>query len=236
MRLGLFYYLYGMKLSEVTTDKTRYDVHRRDLITIVKEDIPQFQEYSGKLPAKKLIQYIILMYDPESPMRREVGNYMQRKGACSDLVGFTKDKQKRPKNVDDMLIGTDKEVNKLIAAYLGHLAMPEYTQLIVLLEIQRTKALEAFSSDVSDNTHKIMEAVTTSISKITKDLFGSGEYDEIKMARQALYEQANLDKPPRPEDVVDTITEDGKLPEDFSPYPDYEVEEPHFLDDEQPKG
>jgi hypothetical protein len=26
------------------------------------------------------------------------------------------------------------------------------------------------------------------------------------------------------------------LPEDFSPYPDYEVEPPHFLDDEEPKG
>ena len=202
-----------MKLSELTTDKTRYDVHIRDLITIVGEDIPQFQEYSGKLPPKKLIQYIILMYDPESPMRREVGNYMQRKGACAEIVGFTKAGHKRSKDVDGMLIGTDKGVNILIAAYLGHLAMPEYTQLIVLLEIQRTKALEAFSSDVSDTTHKTMEAVTTSITKITKDLFGSGDYDEIKMARQALYEQANLDKPPRPEDVVD-MKSDGGLTEE----------------------
>lgn len=224
-----------MKLSEITTDKTRYDVHNPDLISIVGEDIPQFQEYDGKLPAKKLIQYIILMYDPESPMRREVGNYMQRKGVCADIVGFTKTGQKRTKAVDEMLIGIDKKVNILIAAYLGHLAMPEYTQLIVLLEIQRTKTLEAFSGDVSDNTHKTMEAVTISISKITKDLFGSGEYDEIKMARRALYEQANLDKPPRPEDIVDMKTESG-LTEDFNPYPNYEVEEPHFLDDKEPKG
>lgn len=225
-----------MKLSDITTDKTRYDVHSRDLVKSIKEDIPVFENYSGKLPIKKLTQYIVLMYDPESPMRREVGNYMQRKGVCAGAVGFAKNGPKFTKEVDDVLIGKDKEVNKLIVAFLGYLAMPEYTQLIVLLEIQRTKALEAFSSEVNDNTYKIIEAVTTSISKITKVLFGSGEYDEIKVARQALYEQANLDKPPRPEDVVDLVSDSG-LTEDFNPYGEkYVVEDPKFLDDEQPEG
>ncbi len=225
-----------MNLPEIITDKTRYDVHKRDLISVMGEDMPQFAEYSGKLPPKKLFQYIILMYDPDSPLRREVAHYMQRKNACAELVEFQKKGSRWAPEVESVLIGKDMQANKLIVAYLGHLAMPEYTQLIVLLEIQRTKAMEAFSSDVNDNTYKIMEAVTTSISKITKDLFGSGDYDEVKLARQALYEQANLDKPPRPEDVVD-MKADGGLTPDFNPYgEDYVVQEPTFLDDEEPKG
>lgn len=225
-----------MNLPEIVTDKTRYDVHKRDLILYMSEDIPAFSEYKGKLPPKKLFQYIILMYDPDSPMRREVGHYQQRKGACADVVDFKKEKDGRwIKEIDELLVGTDKEANKLIAAYISKLAMPEYTELIVLLEIQRIKAYEAFSGSVNDQTHKTMAAVTESIGRITKHLFGSGEDDEIKAARRALYEQANIDKPPRPEDVVDLIDGEG-LPGDFSPYPDYEVETPHFLDDEEPEG
>jgi len=202
----------------------------------MSEEIPAFEEYDGKLPKKKLFQYIILMYDPESPMRREVGHYMQRKKVCGEAVDFLKKKDgKWVEEVEALLTGKDVEANKLIAAYIKYMAIPEYTELIVLLEIQRIKAFEAFSGDINDNTHKVMAAVTESIGNITKKLFGSGEFDEIKAARRALYEQSNIDKPPRPEDVVDLIDEGG-LPEDFSPYPDYEVEDAKFLGDEQPKG
>lgn len=225
-----------MNLPEIVTDKTRYDIHKRDLILQMGEDIPAFSEYKGKLPPKKLFQHIILMYDPDSPMRREVGHYQQRKGACADLVGFKKQKDgKWVEEVENMLIGKDSEANKLIAAYIAYLAIPEYAELIVLLEIQRIKALEAFSGQVNDNTHKVMAAVTENIGNITRHLFGSGEEDEVKAARRALYEHANVDKPPRPEDVVDMIDGDG-LPDDFNPYDEYEVEEPTFLDDGEPKG
>jgi len=223
-----------MNLSEITTDKTRYDVHSRDLISEFTEGVPSFAEYPGNLSRKKIIQYIILMFDPESPMRREIGHYMQRKSACARAVGLAGQSEKFSEEVEAVLIGKDPEVNKVVAAYLSHLAMPEYTELTVLLEIQRIKALEAFSGEVSDNTHKTMAAVTESISRITKQLFGSGEFDEIKSARRALYEQSNIDKPPRPEDVVDKINESG-LSGDFNPYgEDYVVEDSHFLGDEEP--
>ena len=78
--------------------------------------------------------------------------------------------------------------------------------------------------------------MTDNINEITKKLFGSGDYDEINTARRALYEQANIDKPPRPEDMIDTINQDG-LPPDANPYgEDYVVEEGHFLGDEEPEG
>ncbi len=224
-----------MKLSEIVTDKTRYDVHKRDLIDQVSEDLKLLLEYKGPIPKRKLIQYIILMYDPESPMRREVAHYMQRKNVCAEAVEFGKENGRWNKDIEEMLLGKDPKVNKLIAAFISNLAIPEYTELIVLLEIQRIKAFEAFSGEVNDNTHKTMAAVTESISRITKSLFGSGEDDEIKAARRALYEQSNIDKPPRPEDVSDLLAESG-LPDDFSPYgPDFKVEPPSFIDDEEPK-
>lgn len=224
-----------MKLSEITTDKTKYNVNTRDLLTNLKKDIIAFEEYNGTLPPKKLAQYIILMYDPESPLRREVGDYMQRKAKCAELVDFKKEKGRWVAEVDDMLVGKDQDANKLIAAYIAHLAMPEYGELIVLLEIQRHKTIEAFSGNITDNTHKTLAAVTENISKITKHLFGSGETDEIQVARRSLYAQANIDKPPMPEDMVDKLS-DGGLPEDCNPYgEDYVVKEPHFLDDQEPE-
>lgn len=224
-----------MKLSEITTDKTKYNVNTRDLLTNLKKDIIAFEEYNGTLPPKKLAQYIILMYDPESPIRREVGHYMQRKARCAELVDFKKNDDRWIPEVDDMLLGRDLDANKLISAYIAHLALPEYTQLIVLLEIQRIKSMEAFSGEVTDNTHKTIAAVTEDISKITKKLFGSGEVDEIQAARRALYSQSNIDKPPRPEDVVDKLA-NGGLPKDYGPYgEDYVVQDPHFLDDEEPE-
>lgn len=223
-----------MKLSEITTDKTKFDVNRRDLISDVEQEIGEFTLYDGKLPKRKLIQYIILMYDPESPMRREVGHYMQRKAACAELVDFSRPKGKWAPDVDDLLVGKSKSGNKLIAAYIAYLAIPEYAELITLLEIQRVKTIETFMGNVNDNTHKVMSAVTEKIREITSKLFGSGEVEEIQSARRALYEQSNIDKPPRPEDVVDELA-DGKLPADFNPYgEDYVVEDPHFLDDEEP--
>ena len=225
-----------MKLSEITTDKTRYDVHRRDLITAMGADIQIFADYLGKLPTKKLFQYIILMYDPESTMRREVGHYMQRKSECAKIVGFQSDGEKWVPGVEEMLIGRDEGFNKLVAAYLSHIALPEYTELIVLLEIQRIKTMEAFSGEVTDNTHKTIQAVTENISRITKKLFGSGEFDEIQAARRALYAQSNIDKPPRPEDMVDMINDSGLTP-DCNPYGvDYVVEEAHFSGVDEPEG
>ncbi|KKM79017.1 hypothetical protein LCGC14_1354180 [marine sediment metagenome] len=220
-----------MKLPE--TDKTRYDVHSPTLVDDIKKAIPPFDKYEGDLPIKKLSQYIILMYDPESPMRREVGHYMQRKSACAEVVGFKKEGSKWMLPIDELLIGKDEDANKLFVAYIAHLAIPEYLELITLLEIQRVKSMEAFSGNVTDNTHKTIAAVTKSISEITKKLFGSGEEDEIKAARRALYEQADIDKPPMPEDMVDKLNE-GPLPEDMNPYGDYRVEEGKFLGDEEP--
>ena len=225
----------SMKLSDTTTDKTKYNVNARDLLTSLKKDIAAFDDYKGPLPPKKLSQYIILMYDPESPIRREVGHYMQRKSRCAELVDFKREDDRWSPEIEDLLIGKDDDANKLIVAYIAHLALPEYTQLIVLLEIQRIKSMEAFSGGVTDNTHKIIAAVTEDISLITKKLFGSGEVDEIQAARRAIYAQSNQDKI-RPEDVVDKLA-GGVLPSDYGPYgKDYVVQEPHFLDDEEPQS
>lgn len=226
-----------MDLKDIKTDKTRYDVHDKNLLDKLKTNIPAFFDYKGSVDLKKIAQYIILMYDPQSPMRREVAHYMQRKNECAIAVKFPRAKTGWEKDVEDILLGRDRGFNALMAAYIADMAIPEYTHLIGLLEIQAIKIKEISEMSIDQHTHKILRETTESITKITNKLFGSGEYDEIMAAKKALYEQSNLDKLRlRPEMIIKDFKDTGKLPDDFNPYGEYEVEKSKFVGDSEPEG
>ena len=92
---------------------------------------------------------------------------------------------------------------------------------------------------ISDKSDQILERVTTAISIITRQLFGSGEEDEITVARKALYQRAQIDKSrliPKPEEIVHILETEGELPEDFNPYGEgYKIEKSQFLGDTDPQ-
>jgi len=226
-----------MDIKGIKTDKTKYDIHDKNLVEKIKKDIKVFDDYKGEISLKKICQYIILAYDINSPMIREINNYMQRKNECAITVGFPRGKVGWREDAEKMLIGIDKKFNSLIAAYISNLGLPLYTYLIGLLEIQAIKTKEILNVSIDQHTHKILKDVTESITAITNKLFGSGEYDEILAAKKALYEQSNLDKLMiRPEIIVKEIEEHGELPPDFNPYGDFEVEKSKFIGDSEPEG
>jgi len=219
------------------TPKTRYNIHDENIATKISDEIPAFLGWEGSIDIKQICQYLVLMYDPDSPMRREVANYMQRKSACAELVGFPKTGKKWSEEAEKILLGQNQDFNVLKAGFLSSLAIPEYTELIILLEIQRRRSIDVLNGEITDKTHAIMQSITQRINSLTSQLFGSGEEDEVEAVRRALYMQINVDKLRiRPEDVVDQFNEEGNL-DDFSPYgEDYVVEEMHFIDDEEPQS
>jgi hypothetical protein len=228
-----------MTLSDITTDKTLFDVHSPTLVNDMSVVIPELSTFVSEIPLIDICRYLVLMYDINSPMRDQVRMYYERKHKCAEILNFPTGKTGWATEVEDMLIGKNQQFNVLIASYIAQMGLPEYTQLIAYLEIQKIKYMEIFSGKMSDKSDQILQRITTAIGDITHKLFGTGQEDEITMARKALYQRSAIDKSryiPTPETMVKLMESEGKLPEDCNPYPDnYEVETSTFLGDTDPR-
>jgi hypothetical protein len=228
-----------MTLKDITTDKTLVDVHSPTLIEDMSSILPGISEFDSPIPIIDICRYIILMYDVNSPMLREVRTYYERKARTAEMLQFPTAKGQWIPEVEEMLIGRNSKFNDLVATYISNLGLPQYMQLVAYQEIQRQKMMEVFMGRISDKSDQILERVTTAISVITRQLFGSGEEDEITVARKALYQRAQIDKSrliPKPEEIVHILETDGELPEDFNPYGEgYEVKQSEFIGDVDPQ-
>jgi len=227
-----------MTLSDITTDKTMFDVHSPSLVEEMTRIIPEIADFDSPISKIDICRYIVLMYDVNSPMLREVRMFYERKARCAEMLSFPSKKGEWDKDTEDIIMGLNPEFNFIVAAYIANLGLPQYTQLIAYLEIQKIKTIEIISGKISDRSDQILDRVTTIIGEITRKLFGSGETDEITIARKALYQRAAIDKSkiiPRPEEIVKILEADGELPEDFNPYGEgYKVEKSTFIGDTDP--
>jgi hypothetical protein len=228
-----------MTLKDITTDKTFFDIHSPTLVEDITAALPEITPLLTRDDINKLCQYVVLMYDFNSPMLREVRLFYERKARCAEIVELPTTKGRWAKDVEDILTGQNIEFNAFVASYISNLGLPHYMQLVAYLEIQRIKTIEVFSGKISDKSDQILDRVTTMIAEITRKLFVSGDVDEVSLARKALYQKAQIDKAriiPRPEDIVKILEADGVLPEDFNPYgEDYTVEKSTFLGDCSPE-
>jgi len=228
-----------MTLSDITTDKTLFDIHSPTLVDDMSVVIPELSTFVSEIPLIDICRYLVLMYDINSPMRKTIRMYYERKSKCAEILNFPTGKNGWAPMVENMLIGGDDKFNALIASYISQMGLPEYTQLIAYLEIQKIKYMEIFSGKMSDKSDQILDRVTIAIGDITRKLFGTGQEEEVTMARKALYQRSAIDKSryiPTPETMVKLMESEGKLPEDCNPYPDnYEVEASTFLGDTDPR-
>lgn len=228
-----------MTLQDIRTDKTMFDVHSPTLEEDMTNLLTDISTFVSPIPIIDICRYIILMYDTNSPMLREVRLYYDRKAKCAEMLGFPTKKGQWLPEVEAILIGKNDAFNNLVASYISNLGLPQYTQLVAYLEIHRLKTIEILSGKIGSNSDQILARVTDSIDEITRKLFGSGEEDEITIARKALYQRAQIDKSrilPKPEDIVKILESDGTLPEDFNPYgEEYQVEKSTFIGDTNPE-
>ena len=225
-------------MNELSVSKCLYN----PLSDTLKEDmsgkLPMIREYKGKgkIPINSLLKYVILMYDVQSPMHKESKEYYQRKRECAKTSEFPVGKDgKWREDAQSILIGEDEWFNSLVVKYLALLALPEYTQLIVYLELLARRTKKIFDGEDDDKTHIIISALTDKIKTLTNLIFGSGETDEIQQARRALYEQAEDERVRmRPEDIINLMNETGGLPSSWGYGDDYKVGGITFIGDKQP--
>jgi hypothetical protein len=226
-----------MDLKSIDGSRFLFDPTSKNLVNILAEKIPEFNNYEGKIPSVKVFQYIILMYDPQSPLWRDVMDYYVRKGVCADMVGFPKTKGQWSKEAEAILIGQDSQVNDMIVAFIAQLGLVEMYQLIAYLSLLSSETRKAIDFRGDKNSIDIITKTGDKIRELLKVVFKSGEYDEITQVRKALYSRLEKERLRiRPEEVVRMISEEGGLPDEFNPYGDnYKPEKPKFLGDEEPK-
>ena len=226
-----------MRLKEQDYDRCWMNPYKPRFLKSIQEELPTFKAFENDkvvLGKKRVFTWIVFMFDPSSPWHVEVTKYYDRKRESAIEAGFDLVGGKFEEPVENMLLGQNNDVNELVASFISRFANPEYTQLINLLQLQYHLTRDMMRGKYDQNTTKVLNFITEDINRLTRNLYGSGDVDELLEVRKALYKEAEGQRVRlNPENVVALIDENGGLPKDFNPYGDYEVNELRFLGDGQ---
>jgi hypothetical protein len=230
-------------MIDIDVSMLAYDINADNFIEKISNDIPAFKHFKGKPETRlytsdeklNVFQWVVLMFDFNSPTRKIIKEFYFRKVYCANLVGLeiNKEEGKFDEWVESFLIGLNEDVNKLQAAYIASFSSPEYTQLCGFLAMQYQVMMEIIRGVSDEKTSKNLTFITTHITELTRELFGSGVVEEIQQARKALYSQAGEDlRKLRPEAIVEMLEKEGGLPDSWNPYGDYIPEKMTFAGDD----
>ena len=140
---------------------------------------------------KKVLRYIILAYDINTPLRRMFPVYLTMKKEAAVMAGFKIDKKMKKFDdaVEDMIVGQDAGVNKMIVRYVMYFYNHKYLQLVVFNEVMGQLALQKMGT-ASFNTSEIkgFNEIGESIEKLTNEIFGGNESRELKKELHKLLE------------------------------------------------
>lgn len=214
-----------MTLKEINSEKLLFDIHSDDLVEQFKTKFQEFQLYDGKVDAKKVCQYLILMYDMASPMQTEKADMYERKYACALMCKFPMAKKVFIKEAEDILVGQNDAANQTAVAYIASYGQPNYTLLQAFMALMSFETQKVFAGTTGKDSAKTINDVSTRIQSLTRDFFKSGDYDESSYLRQVLYARIEKERLRlRPEQIIRYLEDNNELPEDFNPYgDDYKV-------------
>lgn len=214
-----------MTLKEIDSTKLLFDIHAKDLVEQFKLKFPEFDNYEGKIDEKKVIQYIVLMADMGSIMRTEKPDYYQRKYTCAMLVKFPTSKKEFTEESEGIILGDNDIINQTMVAYIASYGLPNYTLLMAFMALVSFETQKVFAGKGTQYSQKIIDSASDRIQSLTRDFFKSGDYDEYSKLRQVLYSRIEKERLRlRPEQIIRQLEDEGELPEDFSPYPDYKID------------
>jgi hypothetical protein len=190
-------------------------------------EFEEFKKAKKYIDVNKFIDYVILMYDINSPLRKEYPftspqenvNYSRRKFECARLAGFelypNGNKKEFDAFVSGMLVGENEPCNDAILKYILQFGMPELMALISFeqLLIQETKTAIGGSGD--KETIKNIDSLYQKIRELTDEIYYGRETLEAKKSLYMFVEREKLNI--FPEDVATMIEKTGKLPKEWSP-------------------
>jgi len=223
---------------EIDPTYLRFKPDNPSLVKQMGDDMPAFRAYDehDEITKQRVFAWIICMYDMNSTLRREIKDLYKRKVYAATLCGMNVSKStgKYPDWIDKILTGTDEKVNSLIVSFISSFSSPEYTQLMAHVAIQHSILNRIISGKATKENQTVFDIATDKIKALTNLLYGTGERDEVYLARKALYRQVSYDlSDMRPEQVARRIADGDGIPGEWNPYEDgYKVDDINFVSDD----
>ena len=228
------------KVEGVDCAYLKFDPNDSKFYQKITADIPAFAEYESEYATAestkvRLFSYIVLMYDMNTPLRREIQDLYKRKVYAANLCGIKPNATsgKYREYVENILAGVDRDFNDLIVKYIASFSSPEYKQLMAHVTIQDQMLGKIVANEADKTVQQMFDTATEKVKELTNLLYGSGERDEVYEARRALYKQVAYDlSAMRPEFVARAVADGLGLPDEWNPYgPGYIPGEMHFVGD-----
>ena len=219
-----------MELTALDTTGFLYDPKSEDSYM----QLERYEEFAitlQKPPKKKVIQYIILMYDTgNEDLRMEYPWYPQRKLEISRMVGLTKPNLKATDEIEDMLIGKIPEVNRMIVRYLTLFDNPDLMMLASYQEIYTTLSIKSFSGAYDSKTISSLKIVNEDIKILSETVFHGKEETELRAELYKTMEEQKLGI--RVEEIAAKLEKGESIFPKENPYgEDYEMEPLKFAGD-----
>jgi hypothetical protein len=226
---------------DLDTSYLRFDPNSGWFLRNIIKEIPAFGEYESEFARTdagktRLFAWIVIMYDINTPLRREIKDMYKRKVYAGSLCGITPNalSGKYRDCFENIFVGKDKDVNTLIVKFITSFSSAEYTQLVAHAAIQYSMLEKIVAGKADKGIQEVFDRATDKMKSLEHILYGTGERDEVYEARRALYKQVAYDlSDMRAESVARTIISEGKLPDEWSPYEEgYEPGSIGFIGDD----
>jgi len=163
------------------------------------------KEFAHNWPNKnKLFDFMILLWDINSELKRIHPDYFERKRQAAICAGLDVDSNGNfSPEIEEIILGGNNTFNVAVIQYLMMHAIPEYPALVATLELQAQELAESFKQT---DKPKDRETISNNVKRTTdqrreyeKSIFGG---EEVENVRRALYERIERDKIRlRPEDM-----------------------------------
>jgi hypothetical protein len=178
-----------------------------------------------------LFKYVVLMYDPSSPVVRTIGDYWQRKLECVEAAGFkVKADGSLEQSTEDWLIGKNDGVIDVIIDFLAYIKSPTWNLMVFMQEKLLRYTNDALSSRRNEDI-KVNEVyqIGTRLQELNTKFIGENIEEETKKFLVRLrYRVEEKRLGIRPEDYAKRLAQGDDLAED-SPYgPTYRVSKIKF--------
>lgn len=213
-----------MHLQDIDTSGMMFDPKANNFLSTFRNMVPNAKSRKiDSLGELNCYKYVALMYDPNSPLVKDVNDYWQRKVEAVDASGFkiAADGSLDAK-VEDLLLGKNQEVIDLIVDFLAYIKYPTWTTLIFMHERLLKSTNDVLGFGVSETARvddvykigaRIQELTTTFLGETLKN-----ETTDFKRRFSLKVEEQRLGI--RPEDFTDRLNKGDNL-KDGSPYGDY---------------
>jgi len=222
-----------MKLENLDTSRFLYDPKNRQSYM----RLTRYQEFKKEplgVSIDRIIQYVILMYDPANVVIEQQFPYLpQRKMEVAKLTGLIWRGKPLTEGVEDMLIGKSPQVNGMIMRYLQLFNNPDIEMLAAYKEIFAALNKAVFSGDMETKMYNSLisniERVNGLITSLMDRILNGKDETRLRADLYMSVEGHGLGV--RPEDIAEKLKRGEEPFPDINPYGDYKPDKLKFIGD-----